>query len=46
MENVALMESQDQEGLKVPKENRVHLDQDLKDVQERRDSQDVQDFQV
>lgn len=32
--------------LKVPKENQVHLDQDLKDVQERRGIQDVKDLRV
>lgn len=44
--NPVLMEHRDQEGLKVIKETRVHQDQDLKDAQERRDSQDVPGFQV
>lgn len=44
--NLDQMENQDQEDLKVRKENQVHLDQDLKDFQERRGIQDVQDHQV
>lgn len=34
--NLDQMEHQDQEDSKVLKENQVHLDQDLKDFQERR----------
>lgn len=38
--------NQDQMDLKVLKENRAHLDQDLRDVQESRVTQVVQEFQV
>lgn len=44
VENLALMENQEQEVLKVLKENQVHLDLDLKDVQERRGIQGVQEL--
>lgn len=40
------LEVKDTMDLKVVKENLVHLDQDLKDIQEIREVQDFQDLQV
>lgn len=44
--NLDQKEIQDQEDLKVLKGNQAHLDQDLKDFQERRGIGDFQDLQV
>lgn len=46
MGNVAQLEHQDQEDLKVLRESQVHLGQDLKGFQERRGILDYQDYLV